>query len=490
VDLAHTLNESELVEGGAVWKGIDYALNSDVVRKHVPEWQALSQHKLDLFQAICGEWMMWHTGEAAFLEFMEAYKEEDPEKMQHAGEILFKRIRTKAQNFVLSLFQLDILGRGTVRTRKGRAAEQLSSVDALGDLLTKEKKDMEAMANQLMNLAAHRLQRPASQGPSGIPGHSISAIRAQLQAAEIARQAPDLGPAFEKLATGLTRDYLLATMIRIYVAKMSEQGKKLNKDYSYEDAEKYAREVLGLTGDQAAAEHQQEEEQSYAKLKIEFFRDMERAWNNWRSEEQGIEEIEHAQGPAGEMAIKLVSQITQAIENDQESMSDRMLKMIKKQLEDVEQLDKLARASGTDPLMTRIALEYVLYHFGLAEAPEGMGAAPAQPQQQPQHAGQLSATQAGVYLQQYLHELLGGSPPPVGHVPVPESTIALLMKPEMRAVYEELRGYAYPRGEKPMMRDIDLTKHPRFLEVCKAIIDAVDQRMVAQSRQGGRQQSL
>jgi len=473
VETSSSLPNSAYEKGGAIWQGIHYALNSDVVMKHVPEWQTLSHHKRDLFQVI-NEWMMWQTGEAAFRDFMDAYNEDDVERMEQMGKLLFKRIRTKSQNFVISLFQLDILGRGTVRTRSGHKADaQLSVVEELGQFLKAQKQTLEDLAKDLQPQHQHRVQRPMSLGASGIPGHSIDAIKAQLKAVEIARKQTDLGPAFERLASGMAKDLLLATMVNIYISKMSDSGKKINRDYTYEDAETYARQVLGLDAEDAA-----QDDSGYESQKKEFFQKMETVITQWDMEKTQPKDVVHDLGPGGDMTVNLIYQLEQLNNNDREQQASRLLDTLENSLSNQTDLGQKAHAAGTDPEMARIAIEFVLYYFNRHE---GVASAPQDPQAVRPSQG-FTAQQESAMLQAYMRELFGGQdPPPAGPIQVPDSTIHMIIHGDGgRQIYDRLNDYSHPTtGEHPHIgfgpgQSINLTHHPRFLELAKAIVDAVN----------------
>ena len=88
-----------------------------------------------------------------------------------------------------------------------------------------------------------------------------------------------------------------------------------------------------------------------------------------------------------------------------------------------------------------------------------------------------------------MRELFGGEdPPPAGPIRIPDSTIHMIMHGDGgRQIYDRLNDYAHPTtGERPHIgvapgQSIDLSHHPRFLELARAIVDAVN----AKVRQSG-----
>ena len=473
MDINERTPHEELIAGGSIWDGIGFALNSSVVRKHAPEHQVLSQHKMDLFQAI-NEWMMWQTGRGEFINFLRAYEANNENDFEHVGHTLYKRIRTMSQNFVISLFQLDIIGRGSVRTRAGRSAEHLSALDEFGDFINSQKAGLDALASAMVERSVHRTSRPASQGASGITGHSISAIRAALEAGKIARKQPDMGKSFEKLATGLAKDVLLASLINVYIAKMTEAGHKVD----YADAETKAREALGLAEENPEARQQQDAGQ-YSVMKKEFFNAMDGALARWNPNVQNVKEIEHGQGPGGNFAASLVASWKELEDSGEDGKLRKRLDTLEQVLEDPQVLAAKAASAGTDNLSTRVAIEYVLNYFGRTQygLPEGDSGV----EHSPQPVAHGGVPQESILLHHYLRELLGEEVPATGLIRVPQVLIDRIMHASQgRMIYDELRGYVYPGpGQRATLGDIDLSRHPRFVEIIKTIVDAIDQ----QSRQ-------
>jgi hypothetical protein len=233
----------------AIVSGINSALNNETVKRHVPEWVALSNAQNELFEVI-NQWMMFQTGHGAFRNFLDAYHNGDLEELESAGKTLGTRIRTMSSNFVLSLFQLNLTGRGSVRTRKKKMrSPNINSGNSdifyynaeLGDFLSKQEEDLQNIAKELMP-AQYRRTRPESLGYSIRVGHSIPVVRAQHKAIEIAkRTAPELGASYEQLASKLTGDLTRFIIYRnIYIYEKRRQNKK----WTMENANKYAIQMI------------------------------------------------------------------------------------------------------------------------------------------------------------------------------------------------------------------------------------------------------
>ena len=259
----------------AVRLGIEGALGSEIVQRHVPEWVALNNARDELFQVI-NQWMMFQTGHGTFRNFLDAYQHGEPEELESTGKTLRSRIRTMSRNFVLSLFQLNLTGRGSVRTRN-RAMGSLDTSTGdnaeLGDFLANQEADLKDIA-QTLYPNQHRRTRPESSGPSMRIGHSIEVVRrAQNAAVEIARRsAPELGGAYEKLAAKLTGDL---TRFIIYRNLYIYDHKRQKKRWTMDAANKYALEMLKKEVDTmaAATEHGggEEEQQQVDRAFLQTF---------------------------------------------------------------------------------------------------------------------------------------------------------------------------------------------------------------------------
>ena len=474
LDEVESLPMESFDKEGAIWSGINYALNGRIIRKHVPEWQALSNRKQDLSQVI-NAWMMWQTGEAAFKNFMDAFNKEDTDLMEKTGKLLFQRIRNLSKNFVISVFQLDIEGRGTVRTRSGRGKnQQLSVVQEYGDLIQTEKKTIEEMAKDmsLQNLA--RAMRSESSGKTGVVGHSIRALKARIKAIKTAHEESDFESYLEKFTSNMAKDVLVNTMINIYIAKMSEAGKKINRDYKYEDAEKYAHQVLGTE----ELPTQENTEGSYESRKIEFFREMQGIVSKWIENQSDPKEMKEDISDEGRIALNIIYNIIKLNDIGKDKQASNDLNSLENSLSDPEKLVQQAHGVNLDPEKIRMVYEFVLYHFGRGDAP----AAAKEPQTIQQPAQGFTLQQESTLLQAYMRELFGGQDPaPTGPIQVPESTINLIMHGERGTqIYQNLKNYSRTTaGDSPYIicghgKSINLTHHPRFIEWAKAVVDAVD----------------
>jgi hypothetical protein len=273
--------------------------------------------------------------------------------------------------------------------------------------------------------------------------------------------------------------------MKMHIAKMTDAGKKVGKDYSYQDAEKYARSILGLDTPEGDAIQKQVANKSYEQIKSEFFHDMDITLSHWDGTRAGARHLDHNSGSAGNLAIATVTRLM-ANSDEDISMDNPVLQRIKSQLADPSQLTALAKNTGSDPEMTKIALEYVFHYFQKVLAPDQAENQPSVPQQASNNL-QLSLDQESHFLQSMLEELLGNIPYGTSPLRIPQATISRLLN--NRDLYYELHNYVKPdQGQRPMIGTIDLTKHQNFLNVLQQVINAVDaQERANVNRRSGNQ---
>ena len=436
----------------AIRLGIEGALNSEIVQRHVPEWVALNNSRGELFQAI-NQWMMFQTGHGTFRNFLDAYQQGEPEELEATGKALRSRIRTMSRNFVLSLFQLDLTGRGSVRTRK----RAMASLDApagdnaeLGDFLANQENDLQDIAKELRP-AQYRRTRPESSGASMRVGHSIQVVRAQTKAMEIARRsAPELGAAYEKLAAKLTGDL---TRFIIYRNLYIYDQRRQNKKWTMDAANKYAIKMLQQEAESmaSAAGYGTEEERERVSLqrKVEMFdRFKEVVEGNITDDLSGLD--------------KFVKTGVDKIGDMKRSEASAQLLALRKHLTD-EGLEKIGRNLKVDPESARTAIEFILYYFGKEKGPYDRHKE-LQSQVSPQQQAQLDRT----FLQTFAISLVGDNFSQTGQVPT--QTVASIAQETDGATYRELRDYQHSKK----LGNINLSRHPEFLKILDKVLAAVD----------------
>jgi len=441
-------------ENGAIRSGIDAALNSERMQGHVPEWVALNNARGELFQVIT-HWMMFQTGHGTFRNFLDAYRHQDPEEMESTGKRLRQRIRTMSRNFVYSLFQLDIAGRGSVRTRD--ASFEGGETAALGDFLASQEADLQDIAKEL-HPHQHRRTRPQSQGASMRIGHSIEVVRAQSRAVEIARQSPELGPAYEKLAAKLTGDL---TRFIIYRNLYIYDAKRQNKRWTMDAANKYAIEMLKKEAQDTAAAAgygaEGEEERVVLQRKVAMFdRFKDVVDGNITDDLSGLDQFVKA-------GVEKISGMSAKEKGAQ-------LRGLRERLSS-QAIKQTAQRLKVDPEQAQTAMEFILFYFGKHEGPHKRFQQ-LQSQVPPERQGEMDRA----FLQTFSMSLVGEGFAKSG---VPRQTVVSIAQEHDGSTYRELRDYLHSKR----LGDIDLSQHPDFLKVLQSVLTAVDEEL---RKTGGR----